>query len=207
MEYEELEKPIQRGYKRHFELTESIRKNKQAQFFQGILNKINTIQYSPDKQFKKIRKKRIGRRKYRKTGIQKLQDLDERSFRRLLTNEEQLYFYPIEYFNAKARKWLKKYRFAEPWLFELRIRPNMLTKIQKHNWEAEKREKEISDYLEKYRLYTKIEKLKHRYRWDYDWLEPIYKMKNENPLKNVPLHEIMETYKKEKELWAYDQKN
>jgi len=69
MEYEDLEIPVKKGYKRHFELREELSGNKNADLFEGILKKINTVQYSKDKQFKKIRSRRLGKYKYRKKGI------------------------------------------------------------------------------------------------------------------------------------------
>lgn len=50
--YEDLNPPIQRGYKRLFVLTEETRYSKRADFYQGIVDKINTVWYSPCKVFK-----------------------------------------------------------------------------------------------------------------------------------------------------------
>lgn len=44
--YEELKPPVQRGWKRYFVLREDTIRSKDAKFFQSILDKINTVQYS-----------------------------------------------------------------------------------------------------------------------------------------------------------------
>lgn len=205
MEYEELEVPIQRGYKRLFELSESIKWGNDAAFFQGILNKINAVQYSKDKQFKKVRSKRIGKYKYRKRGNPILKDLTEKQFE-ALGEKEKRYFYPIETYYSNTKLWIIRYRFAEPWRFEIRIRPNMLTKIQKRNWEAERRKGEIEAYLVTKKKFIKTEKTRRAYQW---WLkdEWYYRPPLENPLQNKPLHKVVEEYNEEKQLWAYNQKN
>lgn len=146
MEYEELEKPIQKGYKRQFELKEDVRRGKDADFFQRILNKINTIQYSRDKQFKKVRSRRLSKYKYRKRNNPSLLDLTEKQFKNL-EEREKIYFYPIEIYYPNTKLWVTRFRFVMPWLFEMRIRPNLFTKVQKRNWEAEQREKEIESLL------------------------------------------------------------
>ena len=196
MEFEELEVPIQRGYKRHFELSESIKLGKDADFFQGILNKINSVQYSKDKQFKKARSRRIGKYKYRKKGNPMLLDLTEREFK-ALSEREKLYFYPIETYYPNTKLWVTRYRFAEPWLFEIRIRPNMLTKEKKRNWEAECRRNEVEYYLEKKKNFTKTEKTRRAYDWllDNEWY---YRPLLANPLRNKPLHKVVEEYNEEK---------
>ncbi len=205
MEYEELEVPIQRGYKRHFELCESIKWGNDADFFQRILNKINAVQYSKDKQFKKVRSRRIGKYKYRKIGNPMLKDLTKKQFE-TLGEKEKWYFYPIETYYPNTKLWISRYRFIEPWRFEVRIRPNMLTKVQKRNWEAEYRKNEIESYLGTKKLFVKTEKTRRAYKY---WLkdEWYYRPPMENPLQNKPLHEVVEEYNEEKQLWAYNQKN
>ena len=198
MEYEELEVPLQRGYKRHFELKEDVRLGKDADFFQTILNKINAVQYSNDKQFKKIRARRIGKYKYRKRGNPMLLDLTVKQFK-TLSEREKLYFYPIETYYPNTKLWVTRYRFAEPWLFELRIRPNMLTKVKKRNWEAERRQEEIENYLITKKNCTKTERTKRTFSW---WLDNEWRRRprQENPLRNKPLHVLMEIYNEEKQL-------
>jgi len=196
MEYEELEVPIQRGYKRHFELSESIKWGSEADFFQGILSRINAVQYSKDRQFRKARSWRVGRYKYRKRGNPMLKDLTDREFK-TLGEKEKLYFHPIETYYANTKLWVTRYRFAEPWRFEIRIRPNMLTRVQKRNWEAEHRKKEIEAFFITKKNFIKTEKTRRAYRWllDNEWR---HRPQAESPLRGKPLHEVVEEYNEEK---------
>lgn len=198
MEYEELEEPIQRGYKRLFELDESIKFTLKADFFQQILDKINVVQYSPYKSFKKIRKHRKGKWRYKKMYEQKLRDLSESEFQNNLNPHEQIYFHPVAHYDGRRRIWETLYRFIEPGMFVLRIRPNMLIKVQKRNWEAESRYKEIDNLINKQRYYYRLDKLHSGtlYEWRKDWLKEI----NDDPFHNKPIHDIIEEYNEEKDL-------
>lgn len=205
MEYEELEVPIQKGFKRHFELNKSIEWKDDTDFFQGILDKINSVQYSKDKQFKKVRSKRLGKYKYKKRGNPMLLDLTERQFK-TLSEKEKWYFYPIKTYYSDTKLWITRYRFIETWRFEICIRPNMLTKIQKRNWEAEHRKDELETFFFTKRNFIRAEKTRRAYKY---WLkdEWYYRPPLDNPLLNKPLHKVMEEYNEEKQLWAYNQKN
>lgn len=47
-----LEVPYQRGWKRHFVLRADIKRSAMADFYEGLLKHINTIQHSADRSFK-----------------------------------------------------------------------------------------------------------------------------------------------------------
>src|SRR5882762_7889462 len=51
-----LEHPYQRGWKRFFVVRDDVKRSEQAEFYQTLLEKINTTEYHYDKSFK--RKKR-----------------------------------------------------------------------------------------------------------------------------------------------------
>src|SRR5438309_7971971 len=53
----ELHPPVVRGWKRYFVLREDVAKAKQAAFFESILSKINTTEYSYRKDFKVKKRK------------------------------------------------------------------------------------------------------------------------------------------------------
>lgn len=59
----DLNPHVQRGWVRHFVLRGDVARSKQAEFFQGILNKINTSHWSNRKDF------RINRRRYKKDKL------------------------------------------------------------------------------------------------------------------------------------------
>lgn len=93
--WEPLIPPFQKGWNRSFVLREDVAASKDTEFFQGILNKINTCHWSHQKNFR-IKKRRLGR-KYYVVKPQKLRDLSPFEFRRqAFTDREQTYF-DIEY--------------------------------------------------------------------------------------------------------------
>ena len=49
----DLSPPIQKGYKRFFVVREDIKRSKLGSFYENLLQKINTFQYSSTKIFKK----------------------------------------------------------------------------------------------------------------------------------------------------------
>src|SRR5258707_7168048 len=55
----QLDEPYQKGWKRLFVLKPEVQRSDKAEFYQGILNAINTVQYHYDRSFKKP--KRTGR--------------------------------------------------------------------------------------------------------------------------------------------------
>jgi len=79
--WEPLKPPVQKGWKRFFVLRDDVAKSKHAEFFQNILNKINTYDWSYRKNFK-IRKRKMGRKIY-VVKTQKLLEPCERHFAKL----------------------------------------------------------------------------------------------------------------------------
>lgn len=53
----ELEEPYQKGYERFFILRDDIARSSRADFFESLLRKINTIQYSDNRKFLKRKEK------------------------------------------------------------------------------------------------------------------------------------------------------
>lgn len=206
--YEPLIPPVQRGYKRLFVLTEATRYNSRAEFYQGILDKINTIWYSPDKQFKQ-KKRKIRKWRYRYTKEQQLQQPDEWQFLRegKFTEEEQAYFYPVEYYDYPGKYWRTKYVFIEPWRFELRIRPHMITETRRKDLELEQYRDELYDFLHRHENQRRLVKMRGGNGWA--WKKVLNKYRDRqryayNSLKNVPLHHIVDNYSEETETWNYD---
>lgn len=205
--YEDLNPPVQRGYKRLFVLTEETRYSSRADFYRGILDKINTIWYSPHKTFKE-RKRKIAKWRYQRRNEQLLQQPDDWTFRnKKFTEEEAKYFFPVEYYDYPCKMWRVRYVFCEPWRFVLRVRPHMLTQIQRRDPELETYSDELDKIRERYR--GRLTKLRggNTSGW-YRWYKR-YAVKEKyryNPLYNKPIHEIMETYNTEKDLWEYGQK-
>lgn len=201
--YEELNQPIQRGYKRLFVLTDETKYSKQAGFYQSILDKINTIRYSPHKTFKD-KKRKIRKWRYQVRNEQELKSPDSWTFHNNmnLTEEEKCFFFPVEFYHTPSKSYQKKYIFIERWRFRLHIMPNMITQVQIKDTELEQYYEELNNYLNKDKNTRRLTKM-----WGgntYSWK----KVNNEkedkrrfsyNSLKNRPLHKVIEEYNKEKQ--------
>lgn len=202
--YEDLNPPVQRGYKRLFVLTEETKHSKKADFYQGILDKINTVRYSPHKTFKD-KKRKISKWKYRLRNEQELQTPDDWIFhdKKNFTDEEKRFFFPVEYYHAPSKSYHRKYVFMEQWRFRLRIMPHMITQVQIKDSELEKYYEELNDYLNKDENARRLTKM--RGGNTFSWKKIINKKEdtkryNYNSLRSKPLHAIIEEYNKEKQL-------
>ena len=125
-----LEKPYQKGYVRFFVLREDVRQGKQADFFATLLEKINTYQYADNRKFQKKKKRR--RKPVYVARKQELRSFSQRELERALDSgefsvKEYLYFAKVECFNRQKDRFETYYEFTEPWRFELRVKPNMIT--------------------------------------------------------------------------------
>jgi len=191
--YEDLIPPVQRGWKRTFVLREDVMRDKRSEFYQNILNKINTVQYSYRKDFK-VKKRRFRKRCY-VIREQKLEEMTEFYFKKKqFTEEEQALFYQKEEYDCYSKKMVTKYVFTESWRFVLRVQANIITKVRRRDWELERREKEIGDYFEKNDLQRRLNKLYGYRSWRY-WDKRLYpKLKYEDPLKNKPFHVVLDEY-------------
>lgn len=202
--YETLEKPIQRGYKRLFVLTEETKYSKQADFYQQILDKINTIRYSPHKTFKEKRR-RIGKWKYKIRNEQDLKSTDSCVFhyKDNFTEEEKQFFYPIEYYHVPSKSFKTKYIFIERWRFRLQTMPHIITQVKIKDSILEQYYEELSDYLDKDKNKRRLTKM--RGSCTYSWKKILNEKENRkrysyNSLKNKPLYLIFDEYNKETEL-------
>ena len=208
--YEDLNPPIQRGYKRLFVLTEETKYSKHADFYQELLDKINAIRYSPHKTFKE-KKRKIGKWKYKVRNEQALREIDNWTFHNSkdFTKEEKELFYPVEYYDLSEKGYRKKYVFIDPWRFILRVRPNIITKVQIKDFELEKYRDELSDYLDQDKNRKRLVKTVYGSN-TYSWKKVIKEKENRKKYKynsfvNIPLHLVEEVYKEEKELiWKFD---
>ena len=187
--YEPLEPPVQKGFKRFFVLREDIARTPRAAFFQDILDKINTIQYSDTRKFTRT-KRFMGR----KIKVQKEQFLDSISvyeWQKLQLPAEQAFYFEQTEELTSYREWRTVFRFTEPWRFRLKIAPNLITRIRIKDAVLEKRLAEIDNYLDRNFLNNKLFRL-----WDgaagYRRHQLGEKLRYANPLKNKPLDEILD---------------
>jgi len=155
--YEELEEPYQKGFVRLFVLRDDTKMNKLAPLFSIILKQINTFQYSETKAFKKRRRKN-GKRIY-VDREQTLKALDSYHYQKL-PDACKVYFLRVESFHPMWKKMVEEYRFAEPWRFELEIRPYMITHRKKIDNKLESQIHRIENFLNRNYLQGKIDNLK-----------------------------------------------
>ena len=186
--WEVITPPVQQGWKRFFVLREDVARSKHKSFFERILEKINTCDFSWRKDFKQ-KKRRRGRKVYvvRPQSLLKLSELD--LIRLEFTESEKSFFYAI-WETDKRGLFVKRFVFKEPWRFVLRVRPNMIEKVRKRDNEIEARLKEINDYLDRNHLTGRLNKLVHG-RGGNNWLKFYEKEKEKYAFKNKSLAQIL----------------
>jgi hypothetical protein len=143
--WEPLLPPVQRGWKRTFVLREDVARTARAEFFNGILEKINTIDCSWRKDFKK--KKRYMGRKIYVVKPQYLKKLDLWEWKKASFTTAELQFFQCTFSIDKRGYLREQYVFTEPWRFVLKISPNIIDKVRIRDVEIEQRIKEIDNYI------------------------------------------------------------
>jgi hypothetical protein len=186
----ELKPPVQRGFIRFFVLRPDVAHTKEAPFYQKILDKINSKQWSHRKDFKKKRS-RFGKKIY-VVREQKLTDIPEYDFIKKFDEKEKTCFYETLVHFGKSKTPCRVYRFLEPWRFILRVQPNMITKVRIKNLDLEKQQAELDKFFQVNNRRFRLWKLLYGSdRWGWDLL---HNPKYDNPLKNKPLSVILEEH-------------
>jgi hypothetical protein len=193
--WEPLIPPVQKGWKRFFTVRDDVARGRHGFFFENILAKINTKDWCHRKDFR-IKKRKYGRKKY-VVKEQKLLQPDEPHFLKLDFSETEKQFFHEEYHFERWKKTpLKRYVFNDPWRFVLRIRPNMIDKVRLRDEWLEARLKQIDNYLERNDYRKRQTKLLHGSgKWKCWKSGEIYD--EVNPLKNIPLCQILDQVKNE----------
>jgi hypothetical protein len=198
--YERLDPPIQRGFKRSFVLRDDIARSDDSKFFQGILDKINTVQYSWKKDFKQMRRHR-GRKIY-EVREQELERFGTSEMKKKQFSEsEKKYFLQMIVPKGKPGESLWLYTFTEPWRFRLKVEANMMTRTRIKDFDLARRAREVDSYLERNHLRPKTFRIVHgRYQWrlryDYNGDLPRYCW---HPFKNRSFADILYEYMLERE--------
>lgn len=156
--YVPLEPPIVKGYKRFFVLREDVARSKDAGFYQGILDKINTVTYCAEKSF------RVSRRRKRRLRyidyLQRLYKPDEAAFKKMeFSRREADRFEEVIKLDKRTKKPVKKYRFKEPWRFVLRVRPNVITQTRAEEPALLARIDDINRFLDRNMLRPRLYKI------------------------------------------------
>lgn len=186
-----LEKPYQKGYVRFFVLREDVRQGKQADFFETLLEKINTFQYADTRKFQK-KKKRRGKRVYitRKQELYAFSQWEwERAIEReKFTQKERAYFAKIECFNRQKDRFEIHYEFTEAWRFELRVKPNMITHYRPVDVAIERELAELDKIIDNHKNWGTITHKIYGRRNSWNQFQKRYTPKEK--YKRTPLKEI-----------------
>ena len=194
-----LATPYQKGWERSFVLRDDIARSKEALFYKILLEKINTMQYSSEKSFKRRKK-----RKRKHVYVEKLQVVKEfsesewRSPKLALTAKEKVHFYKRERWCSNCKRYKIHYVFNEPWRYVLRVKPNMVTHTKMVDAVLESEMDKLDNYLTRNFLrYTMIKLLDGEIK--YSRWRKYSDLNNPNPLDYKQIHTVMDEYYKEKE--------
>lgn len=193
--WEPLVPSAQKGWKRFFVMRDDVARSRNAEFFQDILNKINTCDWSCRKDFM-VKKRKFGRKKY-VVKEQKLLKPWEWHFEKLKFNDREKQMFHEEFHYEKwSKNPVKRFVFNEPWRFVLKIRPNMITRIRKIDSELESRIKEIDSYMERNDYEGRLDRLlRGSHKWK-EWKWKGYGRFDEaDPFANKSLHQILDLIK------------
>lgn len=148
-----LEKPYQKGFVRFFVVRDDVKRSKDGDFFEGILNKINTKMYSETRKFLK-KKRKFGRRIYveKEQKLGRLSTYQWNDPKLRLTDRERQYFLRREDYCPIRKKYNIYYEFIEPWRFVLRVKPNMITHYKPLRSDLEKEIDELNSYLGEHKV-------------------------------------------------------
>ena len=186
--WEVLTPPIQKGWQRCFVLRDDVARSKHAEFYEGILKKINTYDWSHRKDFM-IRKRRYGNNKF----VVKLQRLYQPTaddfHKHQYTEAERRQFYEVNELDWRGRPF-QYFVFDEPWRFELKVRPNMITKVKRYDAIIESKLAEIENYLERNAYSNKLGKILSGSIWN--WCSEWPDERGTHEFNNKSLTQIMD---------------
>jgi hypothetical protein len=192
-----LEKPYQQGWVRFFVVREDVKRSNDYEFYETLLNKINTYTFSNTKDFKKSKRKYRKRIYVDREQFLKKVSLTEWNCPKLgLTLKEKAMFTLTHEWNHTFKRYLIYYRFDESWRYVLKIRPNIITHRQSVDVILEQEISEIKNYIERNNLRHKISKLTMSYVKYKDYYN--LNFKHQDPLKNKSEKEIYQQYIDEK---------
>ncbi len=181
----------QKGWKRFFVLTLEVSKSSAASFYQELLNKINTFQHSPDKSFRNPR-----RRKQKKVpGVQqqelrRFHESEWRWFSQQLTEREKGLFYRQEKWIHSKKPPEVYYIFQEPWRFQLRISPFIITHIKQIDSLLESESQQLDNYITTHYLHPRIQRICYGKRFHWHDPEPDRRTRNATNIKE-PLPDVI----------------
>lgn len=181
--WEVLQPPVQKGWIRFFVLREDVAVSRHAAFFQSILQKINTYEYSWKKDFKKKKRKR-GRKIYVVKPQYLLRPYEYQLYKMQLTAVEKQFFREVWEMDWK-RQPVKRYEFIELWRFVLKVKPNMVNRIRIKDAALESEIQLLDNYMERNDLRKRQSKVvsgfyKYRHYHDFEKYNEVDAFKNKS---------------------------
>lgn len=189
-----LETPYQLGWKRTFVLIKEERDAPQAAFYNEILDYINTVQYCSDGSFKEKVHKRSRRPKV--SRVQKLHEPNcyQWNCKNPLNEKQKSLFSARERLSACGTLWITCFVFNEPWRFELKIEPYIITHQKPHAPDIKSELKRIDNFLDR------------NYWWPHVWrltdAHQRYHFRSHTSLEEFKFHEIINA--EEREFFAHN---
>jgi hypothetical protein len=181
--------PYQKGWVRTFRLRDDVARSSQAEFYQTLLEKINTKDFCNDKSF--LRKKKGKRKKGYEPREQWLKTFAEEEWsspKIKITEQEKQHFFLKEYPVSHSRYINKRYTFIESWRYIFQIKPNMITHAKLVDEVLEQQIQQLNNRFEKHHLWPKMSKLIRGNVYSYHEGE---KHQYYNPIKNKQLPDIV----------------
>lgn len=195
-----LETPYQRGWMRTFVLRNDVAISKDSEFFQRLLDKINTVQYSHKKLFQ-VKKRHRGKKIY-VSKPQRLKTLTSCEWSRnsarnwegkevSFSEKEKTYFAVREVIGYNGRTEYEYY-FTEAWRFVLKTKANLITHTRMKDHDLMSQLRKLENYLDQHHLSHKIQKLVRgkKQNWHFEKTE-------HTGLKNKSVNQILFEYDSE----------
>ncbi len=194
-----LNEPFQKDWKRTFAMHKSDLYGDKVDFYQCLLDKINTAQYSRDKQFRDpLHRKKNGQKLYRihDQSIKEFEAYEWNDPKLLFTDKERELFQRVEYWHTIFRQQRVKYVFTEPWRYKLIVTANIIYEVREEDGILKQMESELDNYLRRANLWNAIYKVRDGsvYNWKREMPE---KAKYRNPFKNKPFTAMLDEVKNE----------
>ncbi|MGG9964749.1 hypothetical protein [Ferruginibacter sp. SUN106] len=190
--WEPLHPPVQKGWVRFFVLREDVARSRYATFFEGILNKINSYDYSWRKDFKK-KKRRRGRKRYEVKPQYLLKPYEYEFVKMEFSEIEKTFFREVWELDWRKQP-VKRYEFTEAWRFVLKVKPNMIDKVRIKDAELESKMSIIDNYLDRNDYRKRQCKLLRGYYKYKHWVK-LEQYDEVDPYKNKSLLQILEIIK------------
>lgn len=190
-----LDIPYQRGWKRFFVLSDQMKRDPNVDFYQQLLDKINTVRLHYDRSFK------VKKKKKRRYGVEVMpQSIRafcgyEWSRNRLeLSDEEKLSFVKTLIWSSNMKNFEESYTYAHPSHFVLKIVANMVTHVKQADQYIEQELSWIDNYIKSHQLYYRMFRLTVGRSCGWHGSTSFEQPKYINKLKNKPLYAYENAY-------------